>query len=122
MAGYIVGRVRFVFGVPASAKGWFGESFYNSLPQHLAYVEWFTPFSSTRPNCNHQMYKISPLKADGHPVASVIHVEMIRQSAHLIPVFGAVAPAHWKSSNILDEAAEFLVNPFSDRFQYCTLL
>lgn len=68
------------------------------------------------------MYKIAAVKEDGHPVAGVIPVEMIRQSVHLIPVFGAVAPAHWKSSNVLDKAAEFLVNPFSDCYQYCTLL
>lgn len=120
--GHIVGRVRFVFSVPSSAKSWFGEEFYSNLPRMLAYVEWFTAFDSLRPSQTHRMYKISPQTAEGQRVASVIPVDLISQSVHLIPVFGPVAPAAWKSSTVLDDATEFLVNRFSDRFQYCTLV
>ena len=28
-------------------------------PSHLAYVDWFTPFSSLRPGSDHGLYKIS---------------------------------------------------------------
>jgi hypothetical protein len=67
------------------------------------------------------MYKISRLKVQGKQQASVIPVEFIRQSVHLIPAFGPVAPSEWKSSNVLEYATEFYVNSFSNRFQYSTL-
>ncbi|KIK00483.1 hypothetical protein K443DRAFT_7613 [Laccaria amethystina LaAM-08-1] len=54
-------------------------------------------------------------------MASIIPVELIQQSVHLIPDFGAIAPAHWKSSNVLEEVSHFYVSSFSDHFQYSTL-
>lgn len=101
----------------------FPANLHEKVPEHLAYVEWFTPFNSLRPGRDHGMYKVSKLRnANGQQKASVIPVFLIRQSVHLFPMFGPVAPAEWKSSNVLDLAEEFLVNSFSDRFQYCTLI
>lgn len=68
------------------------------------------------------MYKITRRKVDGKQRASIIPIDIIRQSVHLLPVFGSAALSEWKSSNVLDLATEFFVNPFSDRFPYCTLL
>ena len=58
----------------------------------------------------------------GNQQASVILISLIRQSVHLIPGFGCIAPSSWKSSNVLDLAPYFYVNPFSNRFPYSTLL
>lgn len=123
-SGYCVGRVRFVFSIPKpSIASLFPANLHGTIPGHLAYIEWFTPFNSVRPGRDHQMYKVSKMyNTNGSRKASIIPVNLIRQSVHLYPIFGAVAPAEWKSSNVLDLANEFLVNSLSDRFQYCTLI
>lgn len=87
----------------------------------MAYVDWFTPFSN-RPGVNHGLYKISHHIVDGKQRSAVVPLANIRQSVHLIPVFGPVAPLEWKSSNVLETASEFFVNPFSDRYSYSTLI
>lgn len=124
MIGYCVAQVRVVFRLPKEASNaWFSADVRNRLPSHLAYVEWFTPFTPQQLGRDHRMYKVSRLKQlNGTRKASVVPIELIRQSVHLIPIFGAIAPANWKSSNVLDESEQFLVNSFSDRFPYTTLL
>lgn len=93
----------------------------NTETLHLAYVEWFTPFATSQQDRNHGMYRISRLRVNGEQQASVIPVKLIRQSVHLFPKFGPVAPDEWRSSKILDQAQAFHANPFSDRFTYSTL-
>jgi hypothetical protein len=118
--GYRVGQVRCVFTLPVQAIcAWF----HSTKPSftHLAYIDWFTPFSPFPYNSNHQLYKVSRLRGQGEQVASVVPLHLIKQSVHLTPVFGPVAPIDWKSSNVLDLARYFHVNPFSDRFSYSTL-
>ncbi|KAJ7463204.1 hypothetical protein FB451DRAFT_1494005 [Mycena latifolia] len=73
-------------------------------PEHLAYVEWFSAFPK-HPEPNHLMYKISK------PA----------ERYHLFPQFGPVAPRTWTSQNVLDLAAKFYVNPWSDRHAYITV-
>lgn len=107
--------------LPSKAlKFWFpaGEP---AIPQHLAYIEWFVPFTSLRPGQNHRMYRILRSIKNGKQQASVIPVSLIRQSVHLIPEFGPIAPAIWKSSTVLEQASNFFVNSFSNRFAYSTL-
>ena len=116
---YCVGQIRCIFSLPSvGVKSWFS---HKPPPSHLAYVEWFTPFSRLQPGHHHRLHKISRHSLDGVQQASIIPVELIQQSVHLIPDFGAIAPAHWKSSNVLEEASHFYVSSFSDRFQYSTL-
>ncbi len=67
------------------------------------------------------MYKISRRVINGKQRSSVIPIKLIRQSAHLIPAFGPVAPLDWKSSTVLDTAPEFYVNYFPDRFAFSTI-
>jgi len=119
--GYCIGQIRCVFGLPfKTRKAWFGDD-CDQIPKHLAYVEWFTPFTSLRPGRNHQLYKISRSMKQGKQQVSVIPVDLIRQSVHLIPAFGPVAPVEWKSSSVLEQCHTFYVNSFSDRFSYSTL-
>lgn len=122
LVGYCIAQVRCIFTIPEKAlQSWFGSE-KTQIPAHLAYVEWFTPFSGLRPGHDHRMYKIKRHKLNGQQRATIIPVSLLRQSVHLVPVFGPVAPPEWKSSNVLELCPEFLVNSFSDRFQYCTLL
>jgi hypothetical protein len=114
-----MGQVLCIFTLPATAI----NSFFQHLPtpRHLAYVEWFAPFSKFQPGCYHGLYKISQHHTDGVQQASVIPVELIKQNFQLVPDFGMTAPSHWKSSNVLQLADNFYVNPFSDCFSYSTL-
>lgn len=67
------------------------------------------------------MYRVKPLLVLGQRKASIVPCSLIRQSLHLFPKFGTAAPAEWKSSNVLESAESFYVNPFLDRFNYSTI-
>ncbi|KAJ7826125.1 hypothetical protein B0H14DRAFT_3725210 [Mycena olivaceomarginata] len=88
-------------------------------PKHLAYVEWFSPF--TNPEPDHLMYRINRSVKDGERLVSIVPVGNIRRSVHLLPKFGPVAPPAWKSSNVLEECPFFFVNSMTDRHIYTTI-
>jgi len=114
-----VGQVRCVFTLLATAINTFFQHLLT--PGHLAYVECFTPFSKLQPGRHHGLYTVSRHHIDGVQQASIIPVELIEQSVQLVPDFGMTVPSHWKSSNVLQLADNFYINPFSDRFSYSTL-
>ena len=90
-------------------------------PQHLAYVEWFTPFGSEPDPCS-LMYKVSrSYDNNGKPLSSIIPVANIQRSVHLIPRFGPVTPRSWSSNTILQDCTTFYVNSFTDRHTYMTV-
>jgi hypothetical protein len=67
------------------------------------------------------MYKVKCSLKDRERLASIIPVTNIRQSAHLLPKFGPVAPQEWTSSNVLDLCTTFLINCTLDCHMYVTL-
>ncbi len=85
-----------------------------NVPQHLAYVEWFTPFRD-QPEQHHLMYKVSHAQRDGYRLASIIPVSKITHSVHLFSLFGPVAPREWTTDTVLEECQSFLVNSHSSR-------
>ena len=87
--------------------------------ERLAYVEWFSKF--TTPASNHGMHKLKRSAQSGERVASIIPVSSIRRSAHLFPKFGQVVPEDWTSENVLEKCSVFYLNPFSDRNMYFIL-
>ncbi|KAJ7707002.1 hypothetical protein B0H14DRAFT_3099614 [Mycena olivaceomarginata] len=119
VTGYRVAQVRVVFSLTARhIEGLFPPGHHP--PKHLAYVEWFSAFTA-QPEAPHLMYKLTRTLKDGERLASIIPLENIRRSVHLLPKFGAVAPAHWTSSNVLEECSAFYVNCFTDRHSYATI-
>ncbi|KAJ7722680.1 hypothetical protein B0H16DRAFT_1666226 [Mycena metata] len=117
--GYRVAQVRVVFSLKAHhLKGLLPPGVVP--PEHLAYVEWFSPFTP-RPEPHHLMYKLKRSMKDGKRIATIVPLANLRRSVHLLPKFGPVAPPHWTSSNVLDECSTFFVNCFSDRHIYATL-
>ncbi|KAJ7189876.1 hypothetical protein GGX14DRAFT_382746, partial [Mycena pura] len=86
----------------------------------LAYVEWFSSFKS-QPERHHLMYRVTRTIRDGDRLASIIPVDNIRRSVHLLPKFGPVAPLEWKSHTVLDQCPIFFASPWTDRHMYATL-
>ncbi|KAF8265448.1 hypothetical protein EI94DRAFT_1858251 [Lactarius quietus] len=87
-----------------------------TAPIHLAYAEWFSPLSTSR-DPNHKLYKVTRSMLGGKRCATVIPVESILGSVHLLPRFGPTPP-HWSSFSALEQCNTFYVNPFSDRQNY----
>ncbi|KAF8580306.1 hypothetical protein K439DRAFT_1619902 [Ramaria rubella] len=67
-------------------------------PHPLAYIEWYTPFR--KPVNTVEMYQVMP--ARGHGNTAVIHLDSIRWSGHLIPVFGTKVDQTLSIQNALD--------------------
>ena len=109
--GYRVGQVRIIFSLPGIVDG--------ASPEHLAYIEWFSKF--TTPNPDHRMFKLSRSLEDGERVASIVPISTIRRSVHLFPKFGPSVPEGWSSENVLEMCAAFYLNPFTDRHMYFIL-
>ncbi|KAJ7919735.1 hypothetical protein B0H13DRAFT_1868316 [Mycena leptocephala] len=119
ITGYRIAQVRVVFTLPPHlAKNVLPPGM--DPPKHLAYVEWFSPFKS-EPERHHSMYKVTRAIKDGHRLASIIPVDNIDRSIHLLPKFGPVAPPEWKSHNVLDKCPVFFANPWTNRHMYTTL-
>jgi hypothetical protein len=60
-----------------------------SPPEHLAYVEWFSPFRAG-PEPNSKMYKVSRALQGTSRLASIVPVSCIDQSLHLLPLLEAL--------------------------------
>lgn len=116
--GLRIAQVRVVFSVPPRAVA---SLFRIPPPQHLAYVEWFTPFAAV-PDHDSGMYKVQRSLRNGERQVSIVPVSQIVRSVHLLPRFGPVVPRDWTSSTVLDRAPAFFVNPFLDRHTYVTFL
>ncbi|EMD30775.1 hypothetical protein CERSUDRAFT_60838 [Gelatoporia subvermispora B] len=114
--GYQIGQIRVIFSVRSKQA----LRMFKNPPQYLAYIEWFTTFR--RSNCGHGLFRVSPVINQGMRWASIVSLDHIYRSTHLIPKFGPTVPPGWSSANVLDKAHIFYVNPFSDRHMYTFLL
>lgn len=117
-AGVMVARVRVVFKIPERGMTHLFPSIAPAnRPQHLAYVELFTPLNLKHPE--HGLYKVSPAyTSDGKRLGLVVSIDDIVRSCHLFPDFGPVAPREWTSNNVLDRCPSFYLNSFADRNTY----
>jgi hypothetical protein len=112
--------VKVIFSLPPEVVArLFGPN--EPPPPYLAYVEWFTPFEKN-PQSNHMLYRVKRMLHDNQHAASIISLDSIRRSVHLIPAFGSISPREWSSSNVLDECSVFFVNAFADRHSYHTMI
>lgn len=116
ITAFRVAQVRVVFSINKAAQRHLFQDEPNT-PNHLAYVEWFTPFQS-EPELNTKMYKVSRSRHGDSPLASIIPVSSFEQSIHLIPLPGISIPREWTSNTVIERCNNFLVNSFTDRRTY----
>ena len=91
------------------------------IAKHFVYVEWFTDFTLS-PEPNSKLYKIKHSLQNGMRRASIIPIDHIHRSIHLIPKFGSQVPSTWTCENVLELCGTFYVNSFSDRHAYHTII
>ena len=116
-SGYQVAQVRMVFGIPDQVVSEVFTSSVDFSPKHLTYVEWFSLIPTT-PNPKPGIYRVSRLIESGHRSASVIQVQSIVCSIHLIPYFRPVKPRKWHSFTVLELCNTFYINLFADVQNY----
>ena len=113
---YRVAQIRAIFSISARAITYlFGNNHHP--PQHLVYVEWFTPFQAS-PDPRTGLYKVSRALQDEARIASIVPAVDIIQSIHLSPLPGNNIPLDWTSDSVLEKCQNFLVNSFADRHTY----
>ncbi|KAI0054653.1 hypothetical protein BV25DRAFT_1873302 [Artomyces pyxidatus] len=119
--GQRVGQVRLVFRLSETASAHTFDP-QTTTPTHLAYVEWFSKFKPA-PEDHHEMYRItrSYEQQGERRMVSIIPVDKLVCSVHLIPRFGPEAPRDWTSGNVLEICEAFYVNSFTDRHTYLTV-
>ncbi|KAK7684227.1 hypothetical protein QCA50_012551 [Cerrena zonata] len=102
--GMHVARVRLFFSF-----------IYQRSTYPCAFVDWFIS-SDTQPDPETGMWIVEPEVDDnGHNMNSVIHVDTILRSAHLIPVYGNITlPAGFHFSDSLDAFSEYYINRYAD--------
>ncbi|KAH7907715.1 hypothetical protein BJ138DRAFT_1014064 [Hygrophoropsis aurantiaca] len=111
LQGLRVAQVRVIFRLP---------QIYGVQSVHpLAYVEWFTPFSS--PDSTSGLYSISRSTRMHQPYAEIIEVTRLVRGCHLIPKFGRHIINTWTSVNVGDICDSFFVNPYIDIHTFCAL-
>ncbi|KAH9953413.1 hypothetical protein BC827DRAFT_1282164 [Russula dissimulans] len=115
--GHRIAQVCVVFQIPKKVISTVFLSSTVSLPEHLAYVNWFSYVSRTR-DSNHGMYGVSRLMQNSQRQASIIPVDSIFSSVHLIPRFGQNSLQESNSFTVLENCHNFYVNPFSDVDSY----
>ena len=90
-------------------------------PKYLVYIDWFTDFAAL-PHPFTGLYIVRHSLLENQRRASVISLDHIHRSVHLIPKFGPRAPQQWDTDNVLEQCDTFYVNSFSDRHVYHTII
>jgi hypothetical protein len=75
-------------------------------------VEWFSPIPTTL-DSNSLLYKVSQLVQNGQHIASMIPVDSILSSIHLLPHFEQATQA-WNMFTVSALCHSFYINPFSN--------
>ncbi|KAJ7186196.1 hypothetical protein C8R46DRAFT_983014 [Mycena filopes] len=94
-------QIRVIFKLPPQ---------FGTYPHPLAYVEWFTPLNHPDPTSG--MFTTHRSTRNFTRNSAVISVEHIVRSCHLMGKCGMKIDPTWTSSNVLEKAPVFYVNPY----------
>ena len=109
--GLRVAEIRVIFTLP---------SHLSNFPHPLAYVHWFTPIHIWDDAIG--MYHMGHSTQNHRPHATVVSIEHIVQSCHLLPHFGSSPMPHlWLNGQVLDMASDFyLFKDLNSSLSHCT--
>ena len=118
-----IGRVHVIFSfpnqmhttlfVPGPGTSISAEAVLSRAPTHLVYINWLTPFTR-KPAAYHNQYQVSYSRVDGGNLASIVDVNWIVSSVHLLPKFGRCCNREWSSISVLDKCTHFFVSSFGN--------
>lgn len=108
MRGMHVARIRLLFSFV-----------YQQKTYRCAFVEWFI-LSDDEKDPETGMWIVEPEVDNlGHSIRSVIHIDTIICSAHLIPVYGNITlPSIFHFSDSLDAFPAYYVNKYADHHAF----
>jgi hypothetical protein len=105
--GLRVAQMRVIFALPDHLHR------NHSLPQYLAYIEWFNPLRSPDPDSGLRF--VTRSSHHNQRIAEVVPLRDIVLGCHLIPKFGTkFSPAKWNHLEILDNWKTFSLNKYID--------
>ncbi|KAJ7246428.1 hypothetical protein C8J57DRAFT_1081604 [Mycena rebaudengoi] len=109
LQGLRVAHVMVLFDLPAVYK--------LSTVHPLAYVEWYTSFSTPDPISG--LLTVKPSTRNNHVYGEVIEVVRIVRNCHLLPKYGRCKDPTWTTENITDRCKAFFPSPYSDIHSFC---
>lgn len=112
-----VKQIRAVFTIPARASENLFSNITEERPEHMAYVEWFSPLTRA-PDSKTGMFNVTRSLIDGGRLCSVMDVRRVIRSVHLSPRYGGPVPRAWTYDVVLEECKSFTVNSHSDRHMF----
>lgn len=115
--GLRVGQVRLIFSIPENAKDAVFEDKADDVPQHLAYIEWFSRRPAQRSKWS-GLYAIKRSVEEDDRLVSILPADRIVRSVSLYPNFGPDLNISWTRDNVLEKCSNFFMNPFSDKHTY----
>ncbi|KAH9830310.1 uncharacterized protein C8Q71DRAFT_817709 [Rhodofomes roseus] len=114
--GYRIGQVRAIFALPPHLQRMRLNA--TRADTHLAYVELFTPFLD-EPERWSKLYQVSRSVLRGRRLATVLPLQQIFRSCHLLPDPKAeVIERDWTSDTVLELCEDFFLNEFCDHHMY----
>ena len=105
--GLMVAQVQVIFHLPQE---------YGTFTHLLAYIEWFTAFST--PTANLGMYQISHSFCSHHRQASIIPTTQIKCSVNLILKFEKQMDVSWSVDDVLERCKYFYVNCYLQHLDF----
>ncbi|EDQ98256.1 uncharacterized protein LACBIDRAFT_336134 [Laccaria bicolor S238N-H82] len=107
LEGLRVAQMRVIFTLPDHLRR------DHSLPQYLAYIEWFNLLRS--PNPDSGLHFVTRSSHHNQPISEVVPLCDVVLGCHLIPKFGTkFSPAKWNHLEILDNWKTFSLNKYID--------
>ena len=116
IAGHRIAQVRVLFSIPEKYVARLFTS-GRPIPRIFAYIEWFDKFEKA-PSGPMRLWSVKRSITDGHRMALLIPIGHIFRSVHLFPNWTGDNVREWSSTNVLEKASNFYLNPFSDRHAY----
>ncbi|KAJ7290123.1 hypothetical protein C8J57DRAFT_1164296 [Mycena rebaudengoi] len=99
--GLRVARIRVIFKLPEE---------YDVYRHPLAYIDWYKPLQAPVPDIG--MHQLSLSSRNHRQNSTIIPINQIVRSCHLIPVFGRHIDRTWSADTVLDNCKYFYLNPY----------